>query len=90
MPVATEYRVQKTKQLFKRSQSTKEIVDALGKPTKTVKGPTRKKLHNGTILDLSSIEEAWIYNREGIPYWLAYLITEDGSTIKSYEVDRLW
>ncbi|NWK57821.1 hypothetical protein HW115_19535 [Verrucomicrobiaceae bacterium N1E253] len=90
LPVMTEFRVQKAKWDLNNSSSLPELIDIYGKPTKILYPEVESIPLNGDALKLAEDEEMWLYQNEGIPYWIFGVVTDDGLTIKRHFVDRLW
>jgi len=89
MPLKTEYRIQKAKWHLRNDSTIDGLLKAYGKPNRIILVKGEQPLLNGEKLTLADGEQTWVYNEEGMPYWIFYVVT-DGVSIKKYVVDRLW
>ncbi|NWK57760.1 hypothetical protein HW115_19230 [Verrucomicrobiaceae bacterium N1E253] len=90
LPVMTEFHVQKAKRHLNNTSSLPELIKIYGKPSKILYSEVKSIPLNGDALELAEGEEMWLYQNEGIPYWIFGVVTDDGITIKRHIVDRLW
>jgi len=90
MPIQTEYHVQKVKWHLTHDSTLSGLIETFGEPSRKYSfGGDTIGVH-GQKITLSEGEELWVYNREGIPYWIFAVVTADDATISRHYVDRFW
>lgn len=89
-PILTEFKIQMAKSHLRNDSALESFVASFGDPTRAANEQEKRIVSSRYGLDLAAEEHVWIYNREGIPYWVIYIVTKDSKTIRTSIVDRLW
>jgi hypothetical protein len=90
IPIQTELDVRKAKKIILNATQIETLEAEFGELILIESEKKRETYISQTKLEIQEDQDLWMIGREGIPYWMIYIITDHSGRIIDGHVDRLW